>query len=845
MYIYASKNLISKKKMSQKYIFNPRNLLDNVGTSLSDFEEVKEGDIGFSILGKGNFGYAEKMKSKKNPIFYAIKKLDKKKNNKNIYFKRETELSIKLDHPNIIKLYGYFEDIERIDKFKFVYRNDKKKKVTGNEDKEIYCLVLEFAENGSLKYFFKDYKEKNKTEKSFNPIPQETIIKMLKQCLDALKYLHAKGIIHRDISLDNILLGINNIIKISDFGISAQFYEKNDDDDNDNNDDDDDNDKKNEKKTLDDKSLYSKFTIVGRKDMAPPEIEDETCYDHRLDIFCLGLVFLILISEKYPIEIKRNENNEFIGKIIHEEYIFETYNQYLIKLVKRMLEREIFLRPTSEQCYEELEYIEKIIDNPDDENAKMYLEERNKPLSDNIYKKKAGSEIHEFHNNKVYFIAHKSHKSKAKDKSSTNPNDNSNVNNCSNSNNTNFNNYGNCSNNNLNNNNNQNFNNNINNNIYNNQNFNININNNINNNQNFNININNNIYNNQNFNNLNYNINNNQNFNNFNYNINNNQNFNNNINYINNNQNLNTNFINNNYRRNSFSYSWQNQISYINNHYYNNNQSKLHNMSNNNLLDQFKYDTFRDMQAMMMNLNINASISSSLVSALQCSSACLERYNLQKNLKFLQEHLIKDSIFLLDLANIFERLSKISQNEHDKIDFTNYIQNFSKKAKSLNCSFETDENNPFQVLLHFFNYLNGEYSKNESSYKNNTFRDVTEFDILPKDKFGHIYDTINSYTKYMNSPVADAFYYILLQLTRCPTCNKVLKAEDDISFFIPVPGSSLDKISNQVNNYLNSQKYSNENYKCQNCSYKGPGKIEKDFLNNPKYLLINIEGKDK
>ena len=54
--------------------------LDEIGTSLSDFEEVKEGDKDYFILGKGLFGYTEKMKSKRNSKFYAIQKLDKKEN---------------------------------------------------------------------------------------------------------------------------------------------------------------------------------------------------------------------------------------------------------------------------------------------------------------------------------------------------------------------------------------------------------------------------------------------------------------------------------------------------------------------------------------------------------------------------------------------------------------------------------------------------------------------------------------------------------------------------------------------------------------------------------------------
>ena len=262
--------------MISKNVFDPKNYLIDIGTSLSDFEEVKLGYNVFCILGKGNFGYAEKMTSKKNSEVYAIKKLDKNKNKNSKNFKRETQISIQLEHPNLIKFYGYFEDKENIDKYKFVYKNDKKRKVTENEDKEIYCRVLEFAENGSLKQYFKNYKEKNKTENSFTPIPQETIIKFLKESLDALKYLHENNIIHRDISLDNILLGQNNTIKISDFGISAKMKDQNKYENKD--------DKVNEKEKKDEKILYSELTLIGRKSMVPPEIENRGNYDYRFFI---------------------------------------------------------------------------------------------------------------------------------------------------------------------------------------------------------------------------------------------------------------------------------------------------------------------------------------------------------------------------------------------------------------------------------------------------------------------------------------------------------------------------------------------------------------------------------
>jgi len=784
--------------MTEKHIFDPMHLLDDIGTSLSDFEEVKSEDIAFFILGKGNFGYVEKMISKKNSKCFAIKKLDINKNRNTKNFIRETKISSQLNHPNLIKFYGYFEDKENIDKFKYVYRNDKKRKVTGTEDKGIYCLVLEYAEHGSLKTYLKNHKEKNKTENSFVPIPQEIIIKFLKESLDALKYLHENNIIHRDISLDNLLLGENNILKISDFGISAKIKEQNKNEYNDN--------EYNEKGNKDEKDLYSNITNIARKDMAPPEIENKGNYDYRFDIYCLGLTFLCLISEKYPIEILRDENGQYIGKNIHDEYIFESYNEYLIKLIKKMLEKDINFRPTSTQCCEELEFIEKLIDNPDNEYTKIFLEKKNKPN-----KKKATSEILKKDNHKVSFNKDsKPHQPQTINNNSIDSNNNFNDNNCFNSNNVNFNN--NCFNNNLSNNcNNNNYNFNNNNYNYNNINFN-------NNNNNYN------------YNNFNNNCNNNNFINNFN---------NNNFNNIYNNNNFNTNIC-------SAYNPYQNPLyyaSYINNQYYYLNQSKLipQNINNNNLV--------MDMQNMMMNLNINNSINSSLVCALQCLSACLQRYKLEKNLKFVQENFIKDNIFLVNIANIFERLSKISQNKQDEIDFANSIQNFNNQAKNYGCYTEADNNNPFQVLLNFCNYLNREYGKHELSYPNNIFLNLKELDSLPKSKFGHIYDKINSFTKNLHSPVIDAFYYVLLHLTKCPICNNVLKAdidsEDGISSFIPVPGYSFDKISNLVNNYLTNQKKLYEYYKCDNCDYEGPGKDEIGFLNTPKYLLINIVGEDK
>ena len=110
------------------------------------------------FLGKGSFGYAEKMKSKKDGKFYAVKKIDRHSNKFNYKdFKRETLIMIDLNHQNLIRLYGYFEDKEKIENFNEVYKNSKDMDF-GTQDKKVCCLVLEFADHGSLEGYYKNYK---------------------------------------------------------------------------------------------------------------------------------------------------------------------------------------------------------------------------------------------------------------------------------------------------------------------------------------------------------------------------------------------------------------------------------------------------------------------------------------------------------------------------------------------------------------------------------------------------------------------------------------------------------------------------------------------------------------
>ena len=164
--------------------------LKNIGTSLRDFKEVKNKDKDYFIIGYDHFGYFEKMLGKDNK-YYAVKKLDKNsKVFQKIDFKRETQISIKLNHENLVRFYGYFEDKEKIEKFKEIKReqimksNNKYKEnleliEKEKEDKDIYCLIREFTQNGSLEDFINKYKTDCLTKGDFVPLDQDIVIKFL------------------------------------------------------------------------------------------------------------------------------------------------------------------------------------------------------------------------------------------------------------------------------------------------------------------------------------------------------------------------------------------------------------------------------------------------------------------------------------------------------------------------------------------------------------------------------------------------------------------------------------------------------------------------------------------
>ena len=102
----------------------------------------------------------------------------------------EISLPMKLDHPNLVKLFEVFEH------------------------KAKYVLILELCEGGDLFNYIKQ-------SRYFSEAKAAQIIK---QILSAVNYMHKQGVMHRDLKPENILVDKeNDILKIGDFGSATPF----------------------------------------------------------------------------------------------------------------------------------------------------------------------------------------------------------------------------------------------------------------------------------------------------------------------------------------------------------------------------------------------------------------------------------------------------------------------------------------------------------------------------------------------------------------------------------------------------------------------------------------------
>ena len=142
-------------------------------------------------IGRGTFSNVYKGYYPELKVEIAVKKINRRGIEKmRKYIDTEIEIMKDLNHPNITKLYDV------------IYDNRK--------NYENIYLILEYCPNGDLTSLLKKKKIMDESEAK----------KYLQQLANGLKYLTENNIFHRDLKPQNILIGKDNILKITDFGFA-------------------------------------------------------------------------------------------------------------------------------------------------------------------------------------------------------------------------------------------------------------------------------------------------------------------------------------------------------------------------------------------------------------------------------------------------------------------------------------------------------------------------------------------------------------------------------------------------------------------------------------------------
>lgn len=177
------------------------------------------------------------------------------------------------------------------------------------------AIVMDYADGGDL------HERIAKTRKAMKTFSEDKIVRWFTEATLALKYMHDKHVLHRDLKSQNLFLTSQDRLRIGDFGIS---------------------------KVLENTAAFAKTTI-GTPYYLSPEICMEKPYSYASDVWALGCILYEMAALRVPFDASSLQS--LVHKITRgpAPVLPSAYSSELRQLCSDLLHREQSQRPLAPQ----------------------------------------------------------------------------------------------------------------------------------------------------------------------------------------------------------------------------------------------------------------------------------------------------------------------------------------------------------------------------------------------------------------------------------------------------------------------------------------------------------------
>ena len=215
------------------------------------------------VLGRGGMGAVYEARQVKLDRTVALKVLPPEVGRDPAFaerFLREARTLARLNHPHIVQVYDFGQ--------------------TG-------AVVIDGEERPGLFYFLMEYVDgANLRDAMAAGLKPGQALEVVRQVCEALRFAHDRGIVHRDVKPENVLLTRGGTVKIADFGLA----------------------KLGRPVDANEEESPKPWTLTGTRQamgtphyMAPEQLRGTRDVDHRADIYSLGVVFYELLTGELPV----------------------------------------------------------------------------------------------------------------------------------------------------------------------------------------------------------------------------------------------------------------------------------------------------------------------------------------------------------------------------------------------------------------------------------------------------------------------------------------------------------------------------------------------------------------